>query len=105
MDFKVEHSLSKHIPFYLVPDPDNGHSVSSWIASTYAFTDAITFCEISTAEMMTVWEMMVSESHSLGNSAIFCHALGIESGPCGFLTVLPMVEEGAQYVSIVHALR
>jgi hypothetical protein len=105
MDFKCEHSLSKHIPFYLVPDPDNGHSVSSWIASTYAFTDAISFCEISTAEMMTVREMMVSESHFLGNSAIFCHALGIESGPCGFLTVLPMVEEGAQYVSIVHALR
>jgi hypothetical protein len=105
MDFKFEHSLSKQIPFYLVPDPDNGHSVSSWIASTYAFTDAISFCEISTAEMMTVREMMVSESHSLGNSAIFCHALGIESGPCGFLTVLPMVEEGAQYVSVVHALR
>ncbi len=105
MDFKFEHSLSKQIPFYLVPDPDNGHSVSSWIASTYAFTDAISFCEISTAEMMTVREMMVSESHSLGNSAIFCHTLGKESGPCGFLTVLPMVEEGAQYVSVVHALR
>jgi hypothetical protein len=103
--FQVRTSLSKQIPFYLVPDPDNGHSVSSWIASTYAFTNAISFCEISTADMMTVLEMMVSESHSLGSSAIFCHALGIESGPCGFLTVLPMVEEGAQYVSIVHALR
>jgi hypothetical protein len=104
MDFKSGHSLSEDIPFYLVPDPDNGHSVSSWIASTYAFTDAISFCEILTAEMMSVQEMMVSKSHSLGSSAIFCHALGIESGSCGFLTVLPVVEGGTQYVSVVHAL-
>jgi hypothetical protein len=79
--------------------------VSTWIASTYAFTGVISFCEILTAEIMTVWEMMVSKSHSLGNSAIFRHALGIESGPCGFLTVLlPVVEGRAQYVSVVHAL-
>jgi hypothetical protein len=31
--------------------------------------------------------------------------LGIESGPCGFLTVLPVVQGGAQYVSVAHALR
>jgi hypothetical protein len=105
MDFKFGHSFSEDIPFYLVPDPDNGHSVSSWIASTHAFTNAINFCEILMAKMMTFREMMVSESHSLGNSAIFCHALEIESGPCGFLTVLPVVEGGAQYVYVVHALR
>jgi hypothetical protein len=105
MEFKSRPSLSEDIPFYLVPGPDNGPSVSSWIASTYAFTDAISFCGISTAEMMTFWEMTVSESHSSGNSAIFCHALGIESGPCGFLTVLPVVQGGAQHVSVVHALR
>jgi hypothetical protein len=97
--------LSEDIPFYLVPGPDNGPSVSSRIASTYAFTDAISFCEISMAKMMTFREMTVSESHSSGNSAIFCHDLGIESGPCGFLTVLPVVQGGAQYVSVVHALR
>jgi hypothetical protein len=88
MDFKSGPSFSEDISFYLVPDPDNGPSVSSWIASTYAFTDAISFCEISMAEMMTFREMTVSESHSSGNSAIFCYALGIESGKCGFLTVL-----------------
>jgi hypothetical protein len=97
--------LSEDIPLYLVPDPDNGPSVSSWIASTYAFTDAISFCEISTAEMMTFREMTFFESHSSGNSASFCHALAIESGPCGFLTALLVVQGGAQYVSVVHALR
>jgi hypothetical protein len=61
--------------------------------------------EDSTNNRMTFREMTVSESHSSGNSAIFCHALGIESGPCGFLTVLPVVHGGAQYVSVVHALR
>ena len=70
MDFKSGPSLSEDIPFYLVPDPDNGPSVSSWIASTYAFTDAIRFCEISTAEMMTFREMTVSESYYSGNSAL-----------------------------------
>ena len=78
MDFKFGHSFSEDIPFYLVPDPDNGHSVSSWIASTHAFTNAINFCEILMAKMMTFREMTVSESHSSGNSAIFCHALGTE---------------------------
>jgi hypothetical protein len=27
MDFKLGHSLSEDIPFYLVPDPDNGDTV------------------------------------------------------------------------------
>jgi hypothetical protein len=78
MDFKLGHSLSEDIPFYLVPDPDIGDTVSSRIASTYAFTDAISFCEILMAKMMTVPEMMISKSHPLGNSVIFHHALGIE---------------------------
>ncbi len=106
MDNKLGHNLREEIPFYLVPDPNDGDTVSSRIASTYAFSDVISFCEISTAEMMTVREIMVSESHSLGNSdAIFHHALGVESGACGFLTLLPVVEGRPQYVSVVHALR
>jgi hypothetical protein len=52
MAFKSGPSLSEDIPFYLVPDPDNGPSVLSWIASTYDFTDAISFCEGLTVEMM-----------------------------------------------------
>ena len=105
MECKQVHNLCDGIPFYLVPDPDNGATVSSWIASTYASTDVVSFCEISTAEMMTVREMMLSKFQASGNSAIFQHALGIESGPCGFLTLLPMVEGQAQCVSVVHALR
>jgi hypothetical protein len=102
--FKLVHNLSDGVPFYLVPDPDNGEKVSSWIASTYTYTDVISFCEILTAKMMTFREMIFAKSQSLENSAIFHYALGIESGPCGFLTLLPVVEGQAQYVSVVHTL-
>jgi hypothetical protein len=76
MECKLVHNLSDGIPFYLVPNPNNGATISSWIGSTYDSTDVVSFCEISTAEMMTVREMTFSKFQALGNSAIFHHALG-----------------------------
>jgi type II restriction/modification system DNA methylase subunit YeeA len=36
----------------------------------YSFTDMLHFCEITTADMMTVQEMIVSQSQTVGNSAV-----------------------------------
>jgi hypothetical protein len=67
MECKLVHILSGGISFYLVPDPDkNGATVSSWIASPYASNNVVSFCEILTAEMMTVREMTLSKFQALG---------------------------------------
>jgi hypothetical protein len=46
--------MVEELPLYLVPDPDNGETVSSWIGSMYSFTNVARFCEITTSEMMTI---------------------------------------------------
>ena len=57
MELKSQEKMDEELPSYLVPDPDNGETVSSWIASMYSFTNAC-FCEITTAEMMTIQEVI-----------------------------------------------
>jgi hypothetical protein len=89
--------MFEELPSYLVPDPDNGETVSSWIASMYSFTNVSRFCEITTAEMMTVEE--------IGKSTLLNFALNTDTGPCGFLTLLPALGGEPQKVSVVHALR
>jgi hypothetical protein len=99
-------AFNKEIPSYLVPDPDNGDTVSSWIASIYAFTDLSLFCELTTtADMMTVQQMMTPQSHHTNTCPILNYALGMEIGPCAFLTILPAIAGEPQHVSVIHGLR
>jgi hypothetical protein len=53
MDMAYEDHVQLDIPGYLVPDPDDGETISSLIASTYNYTNVSRFCEISTADMVT----------------------------------------------------
>jgi hypothetical protein len=93
------------IPSYLVPDPDDGAMITAWIASIYAFTNVSMFCETTTADMMTVRQMMAPQSDIGGNCPLLNYALGMEVGPCAFLTMLPVLTGQPQYVSVIHGLR
>jgi hypothetical protein len=97
--------MVEELPSYLVPDPDNGETVSSWIASMYSFTNVARFCEITTSEMMTIQEIIASQPQSIGKSTLLNVALNTETGPCGFLTLLPVLSDEPQKVADVHALR
>jgi hypothetical protein len=67
--------MVEELPSYLVPDPDNGETVSSWIASMYSFTNVASFCEITTSKMMTILEIIASQPQSLGKSTLLNVAL------------------------------
>jgi hypothetical protein len=104
MDMEYEDHVQLDIPGYLVPDPDDGETISSLIASTYNYTNVSRFCEISTADMMTLKEVMTSSSSLVGNSAFLKYALGTATGTCAFLTIMPTLEGTTQHVSVIHAL-
>jgi hypothetical protein len=89
----------------LVPDPDNGVTVSSWIASMYSFTNVSRFFKITTAKMITIQEVIESQPQSIRKSTLINFALNTETGPCGFLTLLPALAEEPQNISVVHARR
>jgi hypothetical protein len=105
MELNSQENMVVELPSYLVPDPDNGETVSSWIASMYSFTNVSRFCEITTAEMMTVQEIMVTQPKSIGICTLLNFALSTEIGPCGFLTLPPTLTEEPQKVAVIHALR
>jgi hypothetical protein len=52
----------------------------------YSFTYVSCFCEITTAKMMTIQEIIVFQSQAIGKSALLNFALDTETGPCRFLT-------------------
>jgi hypothetical protein len=60
---------------------------------------------ITTAEMMTIQEIIGSQPQSIGKSTFLNFALNTETGPCGFLTLLLAISEEPQKFSVVHALR
>jgi hypothetical protein len=93
MELKLGGGVVEELPSYLVPGLNNGVTVSSWIASVYSFTNVSRFCEITTAEMMTIQEVIVSQPQSIGKYTLLNVALNTETGPCGFLTLLPTITE------------
>jgi hypothetical protein len=106
MELNSGKAVVEELPSYLVPDPDNGETVSSWIASMYSFsTNVAGFSEITTSEMMTTQESIVSEPQSIGKSTLLNVASNTETGPCRFLTFLPVLSDEPQKVAVVHALR
>jgi hypothetical protein len=50
VELKLGERVIKELPSNLVPDPDNGATLSSWIALRYSFTNVSSFCEIRTAK-------------------------------------------------------
>jgi hypothetical protein len=72
----------------------------------YSSTNVPWICEITTAQMMTVQEIIVSQSQAMGKSSTLLHfALDTEPGPCGFLTLLPVLGGEPYNVSVIHTLR
>jgi hypothetical protein len=71
----------------------------------YSFTNVARFCKITTSEMMTIQEIIASQPQSLGKSTLLNVALNTETGPCGFITLLPVLSDEPQKVAVVHALQ
>ena len=104
-NLQLKESGDDDLPSYLVRDPNNVTSITAFIASMYAFTNLSMFCETTTADMMTVRQMMVSKYDNADYSPLLNYALGMDSGPCAFLTMLPVMKGQPQYVSVIHGLR
>jgi hypothetical protein len=87
------------LPAYFVPSPAHGE-ISRTVTSLHG-GDCGRFLTLMNTEMANMNHMLVDPT----GAGLLAHALGVQTGPCAFLAVVPAMAAGQTKVEVIHCTR
>jgi hypothetical protein len=87
------------LPAYFVPSPAHGE-ISRMVTSLHG-GDLGRFLALMNTEMANMNHMLADPT----GSGLLAHALGVQTGPCAFLAVVPAAAAGQVRIEVIHCTR
>jgi hypothetical protein len=83
--------------------PQGGGAIASMVSGLYG-QSVDRFRELANTDL-THMAQLYGNQEPTGTSMVFAHAMGVTTGPCAFLTVLPVTPGNNPVVSVIHCVR
>jgi hypothetical protein len=83
--------------------PQGGGAIARMVSALYG-QSVDRFRELATTDV-THMAQLYGNQEPTGTSMVFAHAMGVTTGPCAFLTILPVTPGNQPVVSVIHCVR
>jgi hypothetical protein len=82
--------------------PPGGRAIASMVSGLYG-QSLNRFQELASTDA-THMAQLYGDQEPTGTSMVFAHAMGVTTGPCAFLTILPVTPGNSPVVSLIHCV-
>jgi hypothetical protein len=83
--------------------PQGGGAIASMVSGLYG-QSVDRFQDLARTDIGHMTQLY-GDQDPTGTSMVFAHAMGVTTGPCAFLTVLPVTPGNLPVVSVIHCVR
>jgi hypothetical protein len=83
--------------------PQGGGAIASMVSGLYG-QSVDRFQDLARTDIGHMTQLY-GDQEPTGTSMVFAHAMGVTTGPCAFLTVLPATPGNLPVVSVIHCVR